>query len=866
MITLRPYQRTAVEALRGCIRKGAKRVMVCAPTGSGKCLGLGTKVMRFDGTRVPVEDVAAGEYLMGPDGQPRRVLSTTIGDGPLFRITPVKGEPWVCNDVHVLTLVNTTTGNVIDIPLNEYLRKSKTFKHLHKQFTPPKGIDFPAAPPLLIDPYFVGVWLGDGTKGLDGSGQLRKVAITKPDPEIYSLCAAVAGEFGCRVRTDGPPSRTPTHHLVTDLGKPNPLLTRMRRVLGDASVIPSRYLTGSRADRQRLLAGLLDTDGHLSSGCFDIVQKNKAYADGISFVARSLGLRATQREKVVNGETYHRVSLSGDFSQLPLRIPRKQASPRKQVKVATRTGFKVEPIGNGTYAGFELDGDGRFLLGDFTVTHNTVLAAHIIAAAVAKGNRVLFCAHRRELVRQPFFTLIRAGILPIDIGVIMAGMTVTADGTPSDPNSQWELWQAHARRRPGAPVQIASIDTLRRRATKPPADLIIIDEAHRALAKSYVDLLDGYPDAAVIGLTATPQRSDGRGLNEVFDEMVTVARYSELVESGHLVAPRVWSAPTLPDLSGVRMKGRDYDPRQLQDACNKATLTGDIVDHYRKHGNGQPALCFAVGVEHSQAIAEQFQSAGIPAAHVDGNTPVMERDHVFAALQSGELKVVSNCDVATEGTDIPCVKTVIMARPTKSLRVFLQQAGRGSRPWRGAPFVVLDHAGNAVEHGLPQADREWSLDGKEKDAAGGSVWTCPDCYAVNPSAEAVCAECGCAKPVSATPERSGPEQVDGELTELTGPAEPTLTEEERRAAWQAIVDEWHTHDGYSPRWCYYQFRKRHKCDPPKNARRPRRRAPVQRWATDEEITQALRRKRPKLPPHPRKWQPDNEERPFRWTI
>lgn len=364
-----------------------KLAAVIAPPGRGKCLGKGTLVLRYDGRRVRVEDVREGDLLMGPDSTPRKVLSTTRGRSPLFKIKPTKGRPWVCNDVHVLTLRHGSTREIVDIPLDEYLEKGADFKHRFKQFS--VGVDFPKQEPLPIDPYFLGVWFGDGHKALTG------VRVSKPDPEIRKVMCSVALQFGYHVHTSVD-ARTgcPTHSIVgTDtcgVGRSNKLLDLMRSIVGPNITIPKQYLTASREDRCEFLAGLLDTDGHLHYGGYDIVQKRKDYAVAIAFLARSLGLRAGIRRKYVNGEPYFRVKICGDCSFLPMRIPRKKAPPRNQIKDVTQTGFSVVPLGEGDYFGFTLDGDGRFLLGDFTVTHNTATLVHLGRSAVVyAGAKVL---------------------------------------------------------------------------------------------------------------------------------------------------------------------------------------------------------------------------------------------------------------------------------------------------------------------------------------------------------------------------------------------------------------------------------------------------------------------------------------------
>lgn len=393
--------------------------LMLGEVGVGKCLGIGTLVLRYDGQRVPVEDVRAGDLLMGPDSSPRRVLGTTRGRGPLYEVRPVVGEPWVCNDAHILTIVHTTSGDVFDVPAREYAENRRlrlcvtgSGRTTHatkdfKQFFPERGVDFPPRQIPTLDPYFLGVWYGDGTKALTG------VQVTKPDPEIRDLMHQMARSYGLTVREDVNSSGCPTFALTNGMrgGIVNPILDRLRAEVGDGERLPESCLLGSRETRCAFLAGLLDTDGYLVHNTFEIVQKRRGWADGICFVAHSLGIRATIREKIVDGETYWRVILSGDFMGLPLRIPRKKPTPRVltrgQAKLdptalrnhrrVARTGITLVPIGDGEFAGFELDGDGRFLLGDFTVTHNSSIAA-VIAVAVM---REMLPARRRALVLCP---------------------------------------------------------------------------------------------------------------------------------------------------------------------------------------------------------------------------------------------------------------------------------------------------------------------------------------------------------------------------------------------------------------------------------------------------------------------------------
>lgn len=346
-----------------------KRLIIWSYFEAGKCLAPDTGVLRSDGVVVRADAVRVGDRLLGPDGTPRNVLSLARGNAEMFRITPTKGSPWVCNDVHVLTLVHTNTNAVIDIGLDEYLKKPKWWKDAHKLFQP-GPVDFEettSSKDRPLSPYFVGIWLGDGTK------DLHSVCITKPDPEIKDACEREAAAFGVRSIAAGGHG-CPAWRLSNGVpGQRNPLLTALREIMGDAPHVPDAYLRGSRIVRAEVLAGLLDTDGHYDPRrkCFEIAQKSELIANGVEFLAQSLGIRVTRKIKLVNGAPYHRLQLSGDLTVIPNRIPRKQAVPRTGGRDSRRTGFVVESIGRGPYAGFTLDGDARFLLSDFTVTHNS---------------------------------------------------------------------------------------------------------------------------------------------------------------------------------------------------------------------------------------------------------------------------------------------------------------------------------------------------------------------------------------------------------------------------------------------------------------------------------------------------------------
>jgi DNA repair protein RadD len=366
-------------------------------------------------------------------------------------------------------------------------------------------------------------------------------------------------------------------------------------------------------------------------------------------------------------------------------------------------------------------GQRRVLLVAPTGAGKTVIAAAIITDSVSEGRRVLFLDHRRELTKQASRKLHDFGV---DHGIVQAGFPA----------------------RPGERVQVGSIQTLHARAVRsrsielPPADLVVIDEAHHSRAATYQSLLAAYPNAVILGLTATPCRADGRGLGNLFQVLVECPSVAELIGGGYLVGTRVY-APTRPDLTGVHVKHGDYVENELAARMNTAKLVGDVVEHWCRLGEHRLSVVFAVDVAHSVHLRNEFRAAGVLAEHLDGSTPVEERDRILAQLKSGTIEVVCNCMVLTEGWDQPSVSCLVLARPTKSLALYRQMVGRCLRPSPGkTEALVLDHAGATFEHGFVEDPIEWTLsedqraENKLHKARTGSrapsLTTCPECSAI----------------------------------------------------------------------------------------------------------------------------------------
>ena len=372
----------------------------------------------------------------------------------------------------------------------------------------------------------------------------------------------------------------------------------------------------------------------------------------------------------------------------------------------------------------------------------TVLFSHITRETAARGNRVCVLVHRAELLRQASAAL---DSLDVPHGLIAA-------------NRSMDLSQ---------PVQVASVQTLARRLKHIPPEffqLLVVDEAHHSNAGTWATVLRHFQQARVLGVTATPVRSDGRGLGEWYGAMVLGPSPAQLTDEGFLARARVFAPPGF-SAKGLRKRMGDFDMRQAAEMLTAGQAMGSPLAHYRQHLDGQTAIAFCCSVAHAEAVAELFNSNGIAAASIDGTMDVATREQLLTDLGAGRLKVLTSCALIGEGVDVPSVAGCILLRPTQSVGLHLQMIGRCLRPQGGKVAVVLDHVANTQRLGHHLDKREWTLEGlekKERDKAL-SVKVCPGCFVCLPSAKPVCPECG----HEFTSERRELEHVDGELQEIT---------------------------------------------------------------------------------------------------
>lgn len=499
-IKLRDYQ-TEFFTEYGAQFKKHTGILVEAPCGHGKCHGKGTRILMYDGSIKNVEDIVVGDLLMGDDSTPRTVLSLARGREPLLRVKQTNGEAYVVNQSHILSLQyrpwgsqNTERkgkrnhelyGTIQDISIQEYQELPKTRRgHLY-------GYNVPIAfeeRPLTIDPYLLGCWLGDGTsKEISFTCDSRDrvlIRYYKAQAEKHSLRVSV-------VHQDN--NRSNVYRLCkVDKSEGGPGVNTLRKLFTDYDLlhnkhIPEDFIVNSKENRLQLLAGLLDTDGHLQDDKFEITQKRKNLILDIQRLCWTLGFKTHLSEKVIKGVSYWRLFIKGNTYEIPTKLKRKQASERKINKDPFVTGISLEELGEGDYYGFTLDGNHRYCLQDGTVTHNTVCSIHI---AYMRGVQ--------SLILVPTYYLAKQWKQRIE-EMTTASVFIIQSTTKEMPLD--------------ADFTIMVMDLFTGREL--PSELIknvghvILDEAHRIGAETYLPILDSIPAMYRTALTATFRRTDG---------------------------------------------------------------------------------------------------------------------------------------------------------------------------------------------------------------------------------------------------------------------------------------------------------------------------------------------------------------------
>lgn len=673
---LRPYQTQSIQAIEDEWEKGRRKTLLVLPTG---CHARGQKVLLASGLTKAVEEIGLSDTLLGADGKPRKVLHLHHGKDDLYKITPIKGQPFIVNSQHMLSLVQTGLkghpqypsqigGKITDVTVSEYLTWSKNKKHTHKLYRSSAIEKFHEndGSHISIDPYFLGVLLGDGNIK-------NSISITTMDKEIEQEIERQCEVYNMTVRTEKA-GRANTFLLRCGyVGAKGGLLHQqlkelhLRGVGSAGKFIPLVYKAAPLEKRLEILAGVIDTDGSKAQCCgYDFISKSRQLSEDVAFIARSAGLAAYVSKSIKTCQggfvgTYWRVSISGDCSIIPCRVKAKQCAKRKQKKSVLRTGFSVEHIGFGEYFGFTVDGDNRYLLDDFTVTHNcgkTIVFSEIAKRRVDAGERVLILAHRGELLEQAADKLARS-----------TGLACAVEKAENTSVGRFES------------VVVGSVQTLMRQSRLDAlgADrfsTIIVDEAHHALSSSYQAVLDYFSAAKVLGVTATPDRGDRKNLGELFDSLAYEYSLPQAIKDGYLCPIEAQTIPLSLDLSHVGVQAGDFKSADLGDAL-EPYLEQIAQEMYEAQCMDRKTVVFLPLIATSQKFRDILNRHGFRAAEVNGQSS--NRAEVLKDFERGKYNVLCNSMLLTEGWDCPSVDCIVVLRPTKVRSLYCQMVGRGTR-------------------------------------------------------------------------------------------------------------------------------------------------------------------------------------------
>lgn len=396
------------------------------------------------------------------------------------------------------------------------------------------------------------------------------------------------------------------------------------------------------------------------------------------------------------------------------------------------------------------------------------IISHMVKGATDKGNRVLFLVHRKELKEQIEEDFEKFGVNPDLLDIYM--------------------------------VQTA---TNRLDKIKCPK-MIVTDENHHSMAKTYRDIYEAFPDATRIGFTATPIRLDGKGLGDINDILIEGPSVKWLIENNFL-APYKYYAPRALDTHDLKKRAGEYTKASIDKAMSKGAIFGDVIGHYKKLAPGQQAICYCHSVSYSMRIAKYFTGAGISAKHISADTPKDKREEIIEDFRSGKIKILCNVDLIGEGFNVPDCSCVILLRPTASLSLYIQQAMRCMRYKKGKVATIIDHVGNVERHNLPDTPHEWSLEGekvakRDREKGEVSIKICPECFSANPSKCSLCLQCGAELKAE---EKELEEIKDVELEEVKTEFVVDYREPKDCKSMGELYD-LAKNRGYKPGWAYYQ--------------------------------------------------------------
>ena len=695
---LRPYQEEARQAIEKEWASGVKNTLLVLPTG---CHAKGSRILKSDGSVELVENLKVGDLLIGTDGKRRKILHVQSGVDYLYKVTPIKGKPFIVTADHKLSLVRTNEksrklypcdfkdGEIVDVEVKDWLCWSKNKKHIHKLYRSNciKHFDREDNKKITIDPYFLGILLGDGNVK-------NSISITTMDEEIVNEIQSQCKKYNMSYKKEQA-GKAITYILKSHIiGAKGGKLHQELKALdlrGKGSFdkfVPFDYKTNDFQTRLQVIAGLIDTDGSLSKGnIYDFISASKQLVSDLVFMCRSVGLAAYIHSCVKTSQnnavgTYYRATISGNLEIIPCRVAHKKAKRRAQKKNHLRTGLKVERLGKGQYFGFTVDGDNRYLLDDFTVTHNcgkTVVFSKVIEDQVKEGKRVLVMAHRGELLDQATDKLHK-----------MTGLTCAVEKADQSCLGTWNR------------VVVGSVQSLMRpsrlaKFNKDYFDAIIVDEAHHAVSDTYTRVLEHFDQANVLGVTATPERSDMRKLGSLFQSLAYEYSIVQAIKEGYLCKIKAQTVPLKIDMNNVSVTAGDFSANEIGTALDP--YLEQIATEMETVCKNRKTVVFLPLIATSQKFKNILINHGFKAVEVNGNSD--DREQILKDFSDNKYNVICNSMLLTEGWDCPDVDCIVVLRPTKVRSLYCQMVGRGTRLSPGKEdLLILDFLWLSERHEL----------------------------------------------------------------------------------------------------------------------------------------------------------------------
>jgi superfamily II DNA or RNA helicase len=684
---LRPYQKEAVDAgLKFLTGRSKKPGIIVAPCG---CHAKGYGILMYDGTIKKVEDIVVGDRVMGDDGTPRTVLELHNGIDDMYEIRPLKGKPFIVNKGHIMSMYRLKDKrkdgpSIEEVSIGEYIKFAPYHKTILK-LRRPNGFDFEESKKNMpLDPYFLGLSLGDGSI-------TSSLSITTQRQEIVEYLYSFVKQYNMYIRVaekKGTNNKSKSYFLSKGCGRGgNPIINAIKdiglynRKSGD-KFIPIQYLTSNKENRYKLLAGFLDTDAYYnkSGKGYEYCSKSETMMKQFVLLCRSLGLLCSGYScKLVDGVKYYRTGIYGNLENIPVRVGIRKGANRIINKNPYVVGFKVEYVGKGEYYGFTTDGNHLYLDEQCFIHHNSGKSLIISKIAHEINRPTLVLQPSKEILEQNYAKAVSFGSKP----------TIYSASCGIKELSAMTYATLKSIKKDVAKLKDIGIDTL------------LIDECHSGYSpeegSEFMEFMSRFPEAKVLGFTATPCRlrtyssmleGNYSKLNMLtkdehnfFKKIVHVTQIQELTSQGFWCPLKYerWSF----DESALMLNstGAEYTNESIKESIVRNGLNNSIYKRLLQLMNERKAILVCMdSIESCNRISE-FMNAkmGAITGVVTSLTTKKKREQIISDFKEGKLKVVFNYSTLATGFDFPELDCVMFGRPTFSYSTYYQILGRAIR-------------------------------------------------------------------------------------------------------------------------------------------------------------------------------------------